>query len=256
MRRWIRFAVMVMFGLLAGQARAGIDLTMDHFSGLMSVHVGYNPGSLTSNFTTGPVVTNQATAYDVYISSDANNVYFRLQADPSEEKDGTQGRAGASYPDFANLYLSTTGTGTNIGVEVSTVGTPHITDAFVPGGQSGYQIPAGDSAVTFTQGTYSPSNLTGTGDTIDVGIAWSFFTTNPDKIPNFSALQPGGKFQIRDSQSFGYTYSANNFNTIRLGQVTYEAAVATPEPATWAEGILAAAAATGIVWRRRRVVGA
>ena len=248
MRRWIRFAVVVMLGLLAGQARAGIDLSIDHFSGLTPVHVGYDPASPSSNFG-GPVTTSNSTAYDVYISSDASNVYFRLQADPTENVNGSPGRTLASYPDFANLYLSTTGTGTNIGVEVSTT---QVNDAFVPGGASGYPIPAGDSAVAFTPGTYNPTTGVGTGDTIDIGIAWSFFTTNPDNIPNFATLQPGGAFQVRDSQSFGYTYSAN-FAPTRLGQVTYEGAVATPEPATWAGGMMAAAIAVGMDRRRRRI---
>ena len=246
----------LLFGSLPGDSRAdqAVTLNGNEFAGVTNfVHVGYDPNAPISNFS-APNPTSNSVAYDVSLTSDANNVYILVQTDPSENADGTTGRMipqNQLPPDFANLYLSTMpSAGTNIGVEVSTTG---ITDAFVPGGMSGYSIPTGESAVLFTKGTYDPTTGLGTGNSIEVGISWSFFTNDPDSI-GFAKLAPGGTFQVRDSQSFGYTYvGGTTFGDARLGELTYSPdAVATPEPSTLVSASTAALLGLGFLWRKRR----
>ncbi len=249
-----RAAIFLGFALLGLTTVAQADpmvLTGNEFNGVSATaHIYYDPAAPDGNFGS-PTNTNNLTAYNVSITSDANNVYFLLQADPGENAVGslaTGPRTGASYLDFANLYLSTDSThqGATLGFEVGTDG---VHDAFVPGGQGGYTVTTDESAVLFTPGTYNPATGTGTGDSFEIGISWSFFTQNPDAM-DFPTVAPGGSLQFRGSQSFAYTYSGgSSYGDARLGEVFAPTAV--PEPSSLA--MMTIAGVAGLAYSRRRM---
>ena len=220
---------------LAPSAKAQTTLSgLSDFTGVTPVHVNYSATAPESNFSSGPVSSDDTVAYDVYLKGDANNVYGLLTTDPAA------GDNSANTADFANVYLSTNpADGTNVGFEVTNY------NAFVPGGKSGYDLHGTGFTTLDTTGTNGSR-------TIEFAIPWNFFTTDPLNM-GFEKIQPGGTFQIRDSQSFGYTYvGGNGFGPTRLGQITYDDISPAPEPSQIAGLSFSALGALGLVLKARK----
>lgn len=199
--------------VLAPPAKASTTLTgLGDFAGITPVFVGYDSTAPTGNFS-APIAVNNTVAYNVYLKGDSTDVYGLVDSLPSQANNNNN--AGAP---FANLYLSTNpSVGTNVGFAVTTKG------GFIPGGASGF-----DLSQTAYQ-TFTGTDANG-GNVIEFSMPWTFFTADPLHM-GFAKLLPGGTFQIRDSQSFGYTFvGGSTFGPTRLGQITYTGASAAPEP--------------------------
>ena len=186
------------------------DITTD-LSGiaLTETTVSYDPSAPISNFSS-PVGDTSGAPYQVFVGGDSSDFYVALETTSEANSAG----------DFANLYLSTDPSlGTNIGFEVS----DQI--AFIPGGNNTpYNTgPSNTLPITFLVTDPDPSGQT----TIEFGVPWSFFENDPLGM-GFETVTPGvSVVQMRDTQSFGYTYTGGaSFGSDRFGSVL----VPTPEP--------------------------
>lgn len=225
--------------LSAGPALAQVTVdgnVIDAAYGPAKSRVTYLLGAPTNNFAT-PTPFNDTRSYDIYLTSDANNVYGFLKANVG------------LVNNFANLYFDidpAADNGSDLGFEITNG------RAFVPG-ISGYS--AGTSAVPLSGLTYALSaDRTG----IEFSIANSLFTS-PIAGLNYYAGQTfprvGSDIVLRLSQSFGYSVSGGEtYGNDRLGRVTIggSATPAVPEPATWAMMIAGFGAVGGAMRRRSR----
>jgi hypothetical protein len=189
--------------------------------------VAHDPGAPEGNFQ-APTAGSDAISYDIYLASDANNIYGYLK---------TSGD-GASVGDFANLYFDldpANGNGSDIGFEVTN------SRGFVAGGSG-----------------YSPVALTyfaGSG-IVEFSIPNSYFMVpmtglEPQYDPSQQFAAIGDKVTLRLSQSFGYSVAGGaSYGDNRLGSVTLGGAV--PEPASWSMMILGFLGAGSALRSRRR----
>jgi len=231
----ILFAVSGAFAAWTAHA-APIDFTGDiatDFAGvtLTETTVSYDPSAPISNFSS-PVGDTNGAPYDVFVGGDSSDFYVALETTSETNSVG----------DFANLYLSTDPSlGTNIGFEVS----DQI--AFIPGGNNTpYNTdPSNTLPITFLVTDPDPSGQT----TIEFGVPWSFFENDPLGM-GFETATPGvSVVQMRDTQSFGYTYTGGtSFGDDRFGSVL----VPTPEPSARLLALLGAALAA--IWSGLRCV--
>jgi hypothetical protein len=216
--------------LLAGSANAApvsINGTLGaEWAGATVKSVLYNPAAPTSNF---GAPTNEAnvTAYDIYTRGDSNYFYVGLT---------TTGNTYAGGLDFANLYFSTTLTGSNVGFELTNQ------NAFVPGVPGNYPYTPGSNDIHYAVTPGTPS----TPGVIEFAAPWAVFTSNSLGLSPAPAV-PTTAVQLRLSQAFGYSVAGGaSYGSDRLGQVAV-----VPEPATIslaAAGVVGALAAS----RKRR----
>jgi hypothetical protein len=189
--------------------------------------VAYDPAAPEGNFQSATGASD-AIGYDIYLASDANNVYGYLK---------TSG-PGTEVGDFANLYWDldpANGNGSDIGFEVTN------SRGFVAGG-SGY------SPVALTY--FASSGI------VEFSIPNSYFMVpmaglegQYDPAQQFAAV--GDKITLRLSQSFGYSVAGGpTYGDNRLGSVTLGGAV--PEPAGWSMMILGFLGAGSALRSRRR----
>lgn len=219
---------------LAPSAKATTLTGLSDFTGINPYSVAYDPTVHSVNFSA--VTTSDTAAYDVYLKSDADNVYELLNSRPSAANGNSPGN------NFANVYLSTEPQATlhsTIGFEVTN------NNGFTPGGQSGYDL-SNTGYQTFT-GTGANG-----GHVIEFSMPWTFFTTDPLHM-GFTKLLPGGTFTATGSQSFGYNFVAGmGLGTSRLGQITYDSPSAAPEPSQWAGLGFTAFGALGLILKARK----
>ena len=216
----------------SANAAIAIDGTLDG-AYTHTATVTYDAGAPIANFG-APTSQSNAIGYDIYLASDANNVYGYLK---------TFG-AGAEVGDFANLYFDldpANGNGSDIGFEVTN------SRGFVAGG-SGY------SPV--------PIDFFASGGIVEFSIPDTYFMAPMSGLE--SQYAPGQQFAgngdtitLRLSQSFGYSVAGGDFyGSDRLGAVTLGGG-AVPEPATWAMMIVGFLGVGAVLrTRRRRVVAA
>jgi len=234
-----RVAMLLALAGLSTASTAGaapVDFTGDigaDFPGITmkETTVGYDASAPISNFSS-PVGDTSGAPYDVYVGGDSSDFYVALETTSQANIAG----------DFANLYLSTDPSlGTNIGFEVSDQ------VAFIPGGSNTpYNTdPANTLPITFLLTDPDPLGET----TIEFGVPWSFFENDPLTM-GFETATPGvSSVQMRDTQSFGYTYTGgDSFGADRFGSVL----VPTPEPASWLLMALGSLGLYAIARRRRR----
>jgi MYXO-CTERM domain-containing protein len=184
--------------------------------GVITHTVAYDPGAPLGNFGS-PGPTNHAGAYTTYMRGDGSYIYLAVASNPA-------GGGSAAGLTFMNVYLSTTGTGSNIGLEVGN------NNFFTPGGPGGYNA-VGQSSWALN---------TGTG-VVEVAIPYSFFTSDPLGM----GFTPASTMvQWRISQSLGYSAAGGaSYGVDRLGVVT----LPTPGAAT-----LAGVGGLAALRRRRR----
>ena len=216
---------------------APVDFTGDIATDFLGISltettVGYDAGAPISNFSS-PVGDTNGAPYDVYVGGDSTDFYVALETTSEANKAG----------DFANLHLSTDPSlGTNVGFEVSDQ------VAFIPGGNnSPYNTdPSNTLPITFLVTDSDPSGQT----TIEFGVPWSFFVNDPLGM-GFETATPGvSSVQMRDTQSFGYTYTGgDSFGADRFGSVL----VPSPEPASWLLMALGSLGLYALTRRRRQV---
>lgn len=204
-------AMSVGAALAAGTASAApvsIDGTLGaEWTGANVVNVLYNSAAPVSNFGTPTNETNEV-AYDIYTRGDSDYFYVGL----------TTAGPYAGGLNFANLYFSTTLTGSNVGFEVLNQ------NAFVPGvpGSVSYTPGANDIHYAMTPGSASTPSV------IEFAAPWEVFTSNSLGLSPAPAV-PASAVQLRLSQSFGYSVAGGaTYGAERLGQVN----VPVPEPAT------------------------
>ena len=198
-------------------AQIAVDGSLDAAYGASTASVAYTAAPPNGNFGTPGTVSD--TAYNLYFSSDANNVYGFVQSD----------RAGLGP--FANLYFGLNGAGTNFGLEIAPAagGSPARVNAFIP--QNGSKVavdPSLFSAVASADGLNFEFSLSNSLFTTQLaGLAY---------LPGQTFPTTGGNVRVNLSQSFGYAVAGGaTYGPNRLGVVTIGGAVdAVPEPATWA----------------------
>lgn len=220
----------------AAQAQVTVDGNYDAAYGAAKSHVTYQLGAPSNNFS-APTPFSDTRSYDIFLTSDANNVYGFLKANV--------GIASA----FANLYFDinpAAGNGSDIGFEINNG------RAFIPG-VSGYS--AGTAAVPLSGITYTVSS---DRSGIEFSIANSLFTSQIAGLTYASQALPviGDTIRLNLSQSFGYSVAGGlTYGDNRLGLVTLGGANATgavPEPATWAMMIAGFGMVGGTMRRRAR----
>jgi hypothetical protein len=216
--------------LTAHAAPIGVDGTIGaEWAGVTPIHVNHVDGAPESNFN-GPVNETDSFGYNIYVRDDGSYYYVGLQADSD-----------ASSLPFGNIYLGNPVDGAFLGFEIN--GAALTSDAFIPGGAN-YYYPAGSYGITVA------SNFGGAGNTtIEFAVPNSFFLDNPLAIPGLPTkiADGAGLLELRDSQSFGYTYSGDTAPADAA--VRYGVASVTPEPASLA---LLGAGALTLMARRRR----
>lgn len=202
-------ALSVGAALAAGTASAApvsVDGTLGaEWTGANVVNVLYNSAAPVSNFGAPTNETNEV-AYDIYTRGDSDYFYVGL----------TTAGPYAGGLNFANLYFSTTLTGSNVGFEVLNQ------NAFVPGvpGSVSYTPGANDIHYAMTPGSASTPSV------IEFAAPWEVFTSNSLGLSPAPAV-PASTVQLRLSQSFGYSVAGGaTYGAERLGQVNV------PEPAT------------------------
>ncbi|WP_428306957.1 PEP-CTERM sorting domain-containing protein [Lacipirellula sp.] len=216
--------------MLVGSANAApvsVDGTLGaEWAGATVKSVLYNPSAPLGNFGT-PTNENATTAYDIYTRGDNSYFYVGIT---------TTGNTYTGGLDFANLYFSTTLTGSNIGFEVTNQ------NAFVPGVPGNYPYTPGSADIHYSVTPGTPS----TPGVLEFAAPWAVFTSNSLGLSPAPAV-PTTAVQLRLSQSFGYSVAGGaSYGSDRLGQVAV-----VPEPATIglaAAGIMGALVAT----RKRR----
>lgn len=216
---------------MASTARAAIsvDGVLDAGYGAAMSHVFYDPAAPLGNFG-APTDKNHAIDYDIYLSSDANNIYGMLIAGPN----------GVSAGPFANLYWDINpSTGSDIGFELS-AGAQNV---FRPGGANLGDAP--DMLVA----------LSGDLKSLEFSIPNHYFLTPPAGLLLAPGIvpAPGATIRLNLSQTFGYSVAGGQafYGDNRLGTVVLGGAV--PEPATWAMMIIGLGAAGSMIRRRRAV---
>lgn len=200
----------------ASQAAISVDGILDAAYGGPSATVTYNALAPTSTFDAPTNLETNAAAYDLYFSSDADNVYGFLQTT------GT----GTSAGDFANLYFdidSTNGYGSDIMFEI----TNHKL------------VVLGNSYIV-------PMSSFASAGVIEFSIAKSIFQTVNAQAP---APNADSRVTLRMSQSFGYSVAGAGGDQ-GLG------VAAVPEPTTWAMMILGLGAAGAMLRRRNALLSA
>jgi len=213
----------------SAHAAIGIDGTLDG-AYTHTATVTYNPAAPETNFG-APTSQSDAIGYDIYLASDASNVYGYLK---------TFG-AGAEVGDFANLYFDldpANGNGSDIGFEVTN------SRGFVAGGSGYSPVPIGFFA---------------SGGVIEFSIPDTYFMGPMSGLESqYAAGQQfaanGDTITLRLSQSFGYSVAGGgDYGPNRLGAVVLGGG-AVPEPATWAMMILGFLGVGAVLRTRRRQV--
>jgi hypothetical protein len=226
-----------LFGITeTARAAIFVDGALDAAYGSPSATVAYNPAAPNGNFA---APTNEAAdvGYSIYTASDANYWYGFFQADPAG--------GGAKVATFANLYFDldpANGNGSDLGFELS----PTTQDVFIPG-------ISGSNTLTSDILTASSPD----GDSFEVGIPISYFTTPFGSLPYYSGQQfvsaDSPDLVLRLSQTFGYSVAGgSSYGPDRLGLQALQVSV--PEPVTlsiFGVGLVGAAAL-----RRRKKVKA
>ena len=200
-------------------AHAGIivDGILDAAYGAATGTVLYDASAPSSNFGAPSAGTN-AIGYNVYLSSDADNVYGFL----------TTTGPGVSAGTFANLYFDLDGNNgatSDIGFE--------ITNGLLAIYPNTFPVPISYSA---------------NGGVIEFSIPNTVFATVLAGAP---APYADKHLTLRMSQSFGYSVAVADGQG--LGTVTLGGPV--PEPATWAMMIAGFGLVGAGLRRRRRLVG-
>lgn len=203
------FAATIAIAFATSAQAQTVDGVREAAYGAAKSSVAFDAGAPLGNFGT-PGTTNHAAAYDIYLTSDANNVYGFIQAD---RVTGLQ---------FANLYFDIdSNAGSDLGFEINNQ------RAFIPGG-AGYSATL--PGISFAQ--------SGDGLGLEFSIANNLFTAPIAGLSyNGGQVFPavGGSVVLRLSQSFGYSVAGGaTYGIDRLGRVTLGDAGAVPEPATWA----------------------
>lgn len=181
-------------------AQTGIDGVIDLSlggdwagPGVITNTVLYNPAAPLGNFG-APTNENHVTAYTTYMRGDGAYIYLAVAGNTSG---GGSGGAGLS---FLNAYLSTTGTGSNIGLEVNN-------DRFFTPGVAGF----------FAAGAWSTYADNATTGVVEVAIPYSFFTSDPLSMGFGSGAT---MVQWRLSQALGYSVAGGaSYGNDRLGVV-------------------------------------
>lgn len=196
------FAVTAVALASSAFAQTGIDGVIDltpvtgdwSGPGVITNTVLFNPAAPLGNFG-APTNENHTTAYTTYMRGDGSYIYLAVSGNTSGGGSGGVGLA------FLNAYLSTTGTGSNIGIEVTN-------DRFFTPGVPGY-VAAG------AWSTYADNALTGV---VEVAIPYSFFTSDPLGMGFGSGAT---MVQWRLSQALGYSVAggAASYGNDRLGVV-------------------------------------
>ena len=234
MKRRLLYATLGLALTLATRADAGLVGQYTTYTNPPK-QVNYDPAAPDSNFD-NPGTTNQTVAYNVYISSDSQYVYGAVEANP--DAGGTD--PVAAGVDFANIYFSTNPQeGANVGFEITNRRSFGL-ETFPPD----YNDVA-PPTLDFVKYTSS------LGRVIEFKIAFSYFTDDPDNI-GFTKLTPNSPFQIRLSQSFGYSVAGGPaYGADRLGQVIFQPGLAAvPEPTTLGGALVGVA--FGLFQLRRR----
>jgi hypothetical protein len=132
------------------------------------------------------------------MTSDSQDVFIDLK-----------GASDITALDFANLYFSTTLSGSDVGFEIGN----H--DTFVPGVPGSFST-AGDG-ITYTT----------TSTEWDITIPWSVFTSNPQNLSGYTDISAANDvLRLNLSQTFGYSVAGGqaDYGSTELGEVTYAAA--------------------------------
>ncbi|MBI1190531.1 MAG: hypothetical protein GC200_07625 [Tepidisphaera sp.] len=175
-------------------------------------------------------------SYDTYFRSDGTYVYFGLDAH-------TTPQGGSFAGQFANIYISTTTGGSNIGMEVTNdrfftpVSSPNplLSNNPTPDGYYYSQYVSGGLASQY-QWSWASNPV---DHVIEVAIPVAFFTDDP---LNMGFAPATNTIRWRTSQSFGYDFViGNSFGPDYYGTTTV------PAP-----GAAAALGLAGLVGLRRR----
>lgn len=224
----------------AGAVTVNGVIASGEYAGAITTFVPYQASAVNTSFSTNQ--GSNTSAYTVFYTSDASNVYIGLQQNPAGAgNDNFDGSVGVT---LANLYFN------GIGFEV-------FNDrAFRPGGNGSYYnglLAAGANYARTQAVGYAGGPVPGV---IEVSIPWTVFTQNTLGVgEGYAGVAPGGNLQLRISQSFGFSPSLGDFQdtsgVARFG--TLQAPSAVPEPATWAM-MLIGFGAVGVAARRRRAI--
>lgn len=215
-------------------------VSASEYAGAITTVVGYDP-NVPTDFSSYPLAS-ELTAYTVYYTADATNVYVGLITNPAGE--GADKHDQSLGVAFANLYFDTNpDTGSDIGFEV-------FNDrSFTPGVNIGtYYGPISSQGATFARTVGTTYANGGAASMIEFSIPWDYFLNDPDGL--FPNVAPGGGLQLRISQSFGYAPvrpEGERFGTVFAP---------VPEPETWAMMILGFAGAGALIRHRRRLATA
>jgi hypothetical protein len=172
---------------------------------LRASYIPYDVNAPSSNFS-APVNATNSTPYTITVADDGTNYNVLLTPDSPVSLD------------FANLYLGNPVDGAFVGFELG----PTSSDAFVPGVSGTYS--------TASSGISIVDNASA-GGSFSVSIPNTVFTQDTLDIPGLASeiYDGNGLLQVRDSQSFGYTYSGDT--SPADASVRYGVA-AVPEPAS------------------------
>ena len=218
-------------------AQITVDGTRDAAFGSATSSVLYNPAAPNSNFQ-APTPFSDSVGYDIYLTSDANNVYGFLQARPD---------LGGAVPfTAANLYFDlqpSANTGSDLGFEITN------SRAFLPGSPN-----AGIGGYSTTPLPGLSFAISGDGTGLEFSLANNLFTGPVSGLGGYGEYASlGSEVVLRLSQSFGYSVAGGpTFGPQRLGAVIIGGAQApVPEPATWAMLIMGFGLVGGAMRRRR-----
>lgn len=252
------FSAALTLGLFSSAAHAiTVDgtISLGEYAGAITTLVPYQANAIENSFNSNQ--GSNTTAYTVFYTSDANNVFIGLQTNQTGPGLDNYDRTINEGLVFTNLYFSgLIGAPGSVGFEV-------FNDrAFKPGGTPGVYYPGLAAAGGQYQRTIGTTYANGGApSTIEVSIPWTVFTQNTLNVgQGFTGIQPGGDLRLTISQSFGYTPSLGDSlqpdPIIRFGTLQAPGgSSAVPEPATWGM-MLIGFGIVGVTARRRRSIPA